>query len=110
MPKAYLYCGGFLTDGRHIMANTQPRYSREEFARRGQEAFDRDIRSRLKANDEGKFVAIDIESSAYEIDADDFTATERLMIRFPDAQIWLIRIGQRAAYRVGARSAPGGIQ
>ncbi|MGH7964728.1 MAG: hypothetical protein ACRERD_23430 [Candidatus Binatia bacterium] len=85
------------------MRVTTPRYSKEEFARRGQEIYDRDIRPRVEPSSEGKFVAIDIETGAYEIDADDYIATERLLARKPDAQIWLLRVGHRAAYRVGVR-------
>ena len=85
------------------MTVLEPRYSKEEFAQRGQAVYERDIRSRLTAGDEGKFVAIDIETSAYEMDRDDYTATERLLARHPNAQIWLCRVGQRAAYRLGLR-------
>ena len=53
--------------------------------------------------DESKFTAIDIETGAYEIDRDNYTATERLLSRHPTAQIWLIRIGYRTAYRIGGR-------
>jgi hypothetical protein len=81
----------------------EPRYSKEEFAERGQAIYERDIRPRLLAADEGKFVAIDIETGAYELDADDYAATERLLGRHPDAQIWLCRAGHRAAYRLGGR-------
>ncbi len=83
------------------MPALQPRYSKEEFARRGQEIYDRDVRPHVKAEDEGKFAAIDIETGAYEMDEDDYTATERLLTRNPDAQIWLLRVGHRAAYRIG---------
>lgn len=85
------------------MRATTPRYSKEEFARRGQEMYDHAIRPRVEAGNEGKFVAIDIETGAYEIDTDDYTATERLLARKPDAQIWLLRVGHRAAYRIGLR-------
>jgi hypothetical protein len=85
------------------MRATTPHYSKEEFARRGQEIYDRDIRPRVEPGNEGKFVAIDIETGTYEIDTDDYTATERLLARKPDAQIWLLRIGYRAAYRIGLR-------
>ncbi len=85
------------------MAVLEPRYSKEEFARRGEEIYERDIRPHLKAGDEGKFVAIDIETGAYEMDKDDYTATERLLARHPNAQIWLRRVGHRAAYRIGLR-------
>jgi len=84
------------------MTALQPRYSKEEFARRGQEIYEQDIQPRLDPSDEGKFVAIDIETGMYEVDADDYTATERLLRRNPDAQIWLVRVGHRAAYRISS--------
>lgn len=89
------------------MAVREPRYSRAEFARRGQEIYERDIRSHIEAGNYGRFVAIDIETGAYEIDGDDYTATERLLSRQPNAQIWLLRVGHRAAYRVGSRPVRG---
>jgi hypothetical protein len=85
----------------------QPRYSKEEFAKRGDEIYEREVRPHAEEGNAGKFVAIDIESGAYEIDTDDYTATERLLNRCPDAQIWLARIGHRAAYRIGRHSEPG---
>jgi hypothetical protein len=75
-----------------------PRYSKEEFARRGQEIYERDIRPRLRPEDEGKFVAIDIETGMYEMDADDYTAGARLYERRPEAQPFLVRVGYPAAH------------
>ena len=92
------------------MAAPTARYSREEFARRGQELFDRDVRPTLRADHDGQVVAIDIESGGYEIDPDDFTATDRVLRRHPDAQIWLVRVGEPAAYRLGAGSAAGDME
>jgi hypothetical protein len=83
------------------MSMLQPRYSKEEFARRGHEIYNRDIQPLVQVQDKGKFVAIDIESGAYEMDADDYTAVERLLAHRPNAQSWLIRVGDRAAYRTG---------
>jgi hypothetical protein len=76
-------------------------FSPEEFSRRGQEIYDREIRPNLRPDDNDQFVAIVIESGSYEIDRDDFAATERLLAKRPDARIWLARVGQRAAYRIG---------
>jgi hypothetical protein len=45
------------------MPSAERRYSKEEFARLGDAIFESDVRSRLKAEDDGKFVAIDIESA-----------------------------------------------
>lgn len=84
------------------MMTLHPRYSKEEFARRGQEIYDRDIEPQIAASDEGKFVAIDIETGLYEVDVDDFMATERLLQRNSEAQIWLVRVGHRVAYRISA--------
>jgi hypothetical protein len=89
------------------MSDQQPRHSKEEFARRGQEIYNQSIRSLAEPGADGEFVAIDIETGAYEIDGDDFTATERLIARNPDAQIWLMRVGRPTAYRIG-RSPRGG--
>lgn len=88
-----------------IMAALQPRYDKEEFARRGQTIYDRDIQPRVRPEDDGKFAAVDIETGAYEIDEDDYTATERLLARNGDAQIQLLRVGHRSAYTIGGSSA-----
>jgi hypothetical protein len=82
------------------MVVRQARYSQEEFARRGQEIYDLYVRSIIRPEDEGKFVAIDIESTSYEIDRDDYAVTEHLLSHCPDAQIWLVRVGQPATYRI----------
>jgi hypothetical protein len=84
------------------MPALQPRYSKEEFARRGQEAYEREVVPRIGPADDGMFVAIDIETGAFELDVDDYTATERLLQRKPDAQIWMVRVGDCAAYRIGS--------
>jgi hypothetical protein len=81
---------------------TQPRYSREEFARRGDELYDRDVLPRLKVKDKGKFVVIDIETGDYEVDDDELTASDRLLARNPGAQLWLRRIGFDYARRFGS--------
>src|SRR5436190_13562124 len=68
---------------REVMAATQPRYSKEEFARRGDAIYDRDIRPAIESGNQGKFVAIDIETGAYEIDVDEQVASDRLLTRVP---------------------------
>jgi len=46
------------------MSAPQPYYSKKEFARRGDEIYERDIRPHVTVGDEGKFVVIDIETGA----------------------------------------------
>lgn len=50
-----------------------PRYSKEEFARRGDEIYARNISPQIKKGDEGKFVVIDIDTGDFEIDKDELT-------------------------------------
>ena len=83
---------------------SQPRYSREEFARRGDEIYERLLLSTLQGENEAKFVAIDIETGAYEVGADELAVSDRLLARVPNAQIWLRRIGARVAHRFGFHS------
>lgn len=86
------------------MTVRQRRYSKEEMARRGQELYESSIRQQVEAGNEGKIVAIDIESGDFEVDKNLVTATNRLFERYPDAQPWVIRIGHRAVDHFGARS------
>jgi hypothetical protein len=82
----------------------QPHHSKEEFARRGDEIYERDVRPRIEAGDEGKFVVIDIDTGAYVIDEDELAASDRLFARNSDAQLWVTRVGSRYARRFGLHS------
>ncbi|MCA2621848.1 MULTISPECIES: hypothetical protein [unclassified Microcystis] len=86
------------------MTVRQPRYSKEEFARRGHEVYESQVRSQIEEGNHGKIVAIDIETGAFEVADDSLTAAKQLLIRFPDAQIFGIRIRHRAVHRFGFRS------
>jgi hypothetical protein len=86
------------------MSTTQPRYSKEEFALRGDSVYERQIGPQLETSHKGEFVAIDVETGAYEVDADELAASDRLLERVPNAQIWLRRVGSRYARRFGSRA------
>jgi hypothetical protein len=88
------------------MTVRQPRYSKEEFARRGQEIYERDVRPQIEASNKGKIVAIDIESGAYALGDSVLSATKSLYEQNPDAQIWVVRVGHRAVHRIGLRLLP----
>lgn len=77
--------------------------SPDDLARLGAEIFDRRVRPALRAEDDGKFVAIDVGTGEYEIDEDDFAAVARLRARLPQADIWLERAGQPTAYQMRRR-------
>lgn len=86
------------------MTVRQPRYSKEEFARRGDEIYESQVRQQVEAGNHGKIVAIDIETGTFEIADTPMEAVDRLYEREPDAQPWVIRIGHRAVFRFGSQS------
>ncbi|MBD2542918.1 hypothetical protein [Planktothricoides raciborskii] len=83
------------------MAVCQPRYSKEEFAQRGDLIYQTQIRPQVELGNEGKIVAIDLETQDFEVDASEIAACDRLEDRHPDAQIWIVRIGSRYVRRFG---------
>ncbi len=86
------------------MVARQPRYSKEEFARRGNHIYQTQVRHLVEAGNRGKIVAIDIETGAFEVAETTIEATDGLYEQYPDAQPWVIRIGYRAVYRFGSQS------
>jgi hypothetical protein len=74
------------------MAANGRRYSKAEFARRGDALLESKVRPNLKAGDEDKFAAIDIETGEYELHKNEMTACDRLRKRVSDPQIWLVHV------------------
>ena len=85
------------------MSVRQPRYTKDEHARLGRELYEQRVRAQVEAGNQGKIVAIDIETGEYEIAADEMKAGDRLRARLPEAQIWMVRIGHASARRFGFR-------
>jgi len=81
-----------------------PRYSKEEFAQRGDQIYQNEIRQKVEVGNHGKIVAIDLETGDFEVDKREITACDRLETRQPDAQIWVVRIGSRHIRRFGGRT------
>lgn len=91
------------------MTTRLPCYSKEEFARRRNEIYNRDIRPQVETeSNKGKIVLVDIESGAWEIDADEVAASRRMDARLPDAQVWMVRVGYPTVYRGLAQAVTGG--
>ncbi len=87
------------------MSIRQPRYSKEEFTRRGTEWYEKQVRPQVETGNHGKIVAIDIETGLFEVAETGLTAAERLYARCPDAQPWCVRIGVGPVHRFGWRLA-----
>jgi ABC-type branched-subunit amino acid transport system ATPase component len=82
---------------------TIPPYDREEVARIGDETYERNVLPNLGPEDEGKFALIDVQTGDYEVDRDEIAASDRLLARHPDAQVWTRQVGSRYARRFGPR-------
>jgi hypothetical protein len=89
------------------MAGDKRRYSKEEFARRGNALVENKVRPHLTAADRDKFVAIDIETGEYELDKNEMRAAERLRKRLPDPQIWLVHVTLGYLHRLGRHGLRG---
>jgi hypothetical protein len=87
------------------MITRQPRYSKEEFARRGKAIYEAQVRPRVEPGNRGKIVAIDIESGDFALGGDTLAASDSLLARRPEAQIWCVRIGFPGVHRFGLRPA-----
>ena len=83
------------------MTVNQLRYSKEEFARRGNEIYESKVRPNIEEGNHGKIVAIDIETGAFELANNTMAASDQLLEQYPDAQLWCVRIGHKGVHRFG---------
>lgn len=76
-----------------------------ELAERGEEIFERVVRPQIKDEEPQKYIAIDVETEDFEIDANQEAAAGRLLERHPEAQgrIWFRRVGSRITHHFGGR-------
>jgi hypothetical protein len=77
----------------------------DEVEQRGEAIYASEIRGSLTAQDEGKFVVIDVATGAYEVDADHIKALERMLVNHNGDSLYSIRIGSSAAYKLGSKNA-----
>ena len=78
-------------------------YSKERFARIGQELYNKEIEPLVEPAHHGKVVGIDIQTGDYAIDEDVMPACATVKERRPEAQIWIVRAGHPTLYKHSAR-------
>jgi hypothetical protein len=83
-----------------IVKKPNKRFEADAQKRRGAQAI-RQVRPQVEQGNHGKIVAVDIETGAFELAKDAITASDRLLERCPDAQIWCVRIGHKGVHRFG---------
>src|ERR671910_1534713 len=73
----------------------------QEVARRGKEIYEREIRAEVEPEQEGRFLVVDVNSGSYALADDELEAFDRAQAKTPEGVLYLIRVGRRAAHRVG---------
>ncbi|WP_020475285.1 hypothetical protein [Zavarzinella formosa] len=81
------------------MSVQESKMATAEVVRRGHEIYDRVVKPVVRPEDHGKFVAIEVLSEDFELDADDYSAAERLRVRRPSGEYYLGRVGYPTAYQ-----------
>ena len=84
------------------MASTTRRIPLGEMSRLGRAVYERKVRPALDPADDGRYVAIDVETEDYEVNPDDFAAVNLLRARHPDPQVWVERVGHEVAFALRA--------
>ena len=78
-------------------------YAKEDIARRGEEIYERQLRDKVETEHRGKFLVVDVDTGAYEIDAQDIVAIKRARAKNPEATLYMVRVGYETAYSLGGR-------
>ena len=77
------------------------RLTSDEIVRRGQLLYEQQIRVAVEADHHGKYLVLNVETGEYEMDANEMAAWRRAEAKAPDGAFFLLRVGFRAAFRLG---------
>jgi hypothetical protein len=83
------------------MASTHYTSSSEEIAQKGEDIYNRLLRTRLEAECRGKIVAIDVDSGDHAVAESVLDASRQISAKHPQAQIFLLRVGEKFLRRFG---------
>lgn len=78
-------------------------YTKEDVARLGREIYEQDIRSEVEHDHDGRFMAVDVTTGHYELADEELVAFDRAERKNPEGTFFLLRVGRRAAHRLGGR-------
>ena len=73
---------------------------------KARDLYENGIRQKVEADNLGRYIVIDVDSGDYEVGDDHMALTDRLFARHDNPSLYLLRIGHRAAGRIGARVKP----
>lgn len=80
-------------------------YAKGEVAARAKAIYEQQIRDKVEPEQIGKYLVLDIETGAYEIDEDDIAVMKRASAKHPNGTLYGLRIGYRTMGRIGSRIA-----
>ncbi len=78
------------------------RITAQEVALRGRQLYEERIRSQVEPEHDGRFLVVDVDSGEYALADDELEAFARVREKTPEGVLFLIRVGHRAAHRIGA--------
>lgn len=79
----------------------------DDISELGQRIYSEQIEPQMLPGDIGRFVVIDVDSGDFEIADRDVEATMKLMQRRAPGRFYGLRVGYKAAYRLGSRCLKG---
>jgi hypothetical protein len=82
------------------------RHAPDQIVKLGKDLYEREIRRQVEAHNEGKMIAIDVDSGAYALADDSLTAINELSEKMPQATIYVLRVGFPTAVKIGAGRKP----
>ncbi len=88
------------------MTAAKARLTPDEIADRGEAIYRERLRAQVREGNVGKYLVIDIDSEDYEIGEEHLPTAKRLRARHPDASLYGMRIGYRAAVSFGGALRP----
>lgn len=80
-------------------------YTKEEIARQGREIYEREIRREVEGDHDGEFLVVDITSGRFLIGHSSEEAFDRAEEENPEGVFYLMRVGRKAAHRIGTSKA-----
>ena len=78
-----------------------------DVGRLGRDLYARVVRPQLQPDDDNKYVAINVDTGEFEVDASDIEAVLRLHSRRAGSRVWLERAGWPSACKIRALSGAG---
>jgi hypothetical protein len=82
------------------------RHSLDELALLGDELYDREVLPCTTEAQRGMYVAIDVDTGTFAMDANQLAAADQVRVHNPKAQLWFRRVGQHYVHRIGGHRRP----